>query len=215
MEDILDVYAQEPDPLRPRLCFDERPCLMIGDVTSPIAMKAGKPKKIDYEYIHGQAVVALLAYNMDTGQRHVLISDTKTKMDYATYFKWLLDTHYPNAKGIKLIQDNLNTHTKGSFYKAFPPKEARELVKKIEFHFTPKHGSWLNMAEMEFAALSTQCLSRRISDKETFVKEVKAWEVRRNAKATKINWSFTIDLAQEKFKRHYEIVCKKEDDLCQ
>ena len=173
MEDILDLYAQEPDPLCPRLCFDERPCLMIGDVTSPIAMKAGKPKKIDYEYVHGQAVVALLAYNMDTGQRHVVISDTKTKMDYATYFKWLLDTHYPNVKSIKLIQDNLN------------------------------------MAEMEFAALSTQCLSRRIPDKDTFIKEVKAWEVRRNANAIKINWSFTIDLAQEKFNRHYELVCKK------
>jgi hypothetical protein len=206
MEDILDLYAQEADPLNPRLCFDERPCLMIGDVTSPIAMQAGKAKKIDYEYLHGQAVVALLAYNMDTGQRHVVISDTKTKMDYAQFFKWLLATHYPTVQSIKLVQDNLNTHTKGAFYKAFPPQEARELTKKLDFHFTPKHGSWLNMAEIEFAALSTQCLSRRIPNKETFVKEVAAWEKRRNEKATKINWSFTAELAREKLERHYKKV---------
>ena len=203
MEDILDLYAQQADPLRPRICFDERPCLMIGDVISPIPMQAGKPKKIDYEYLHGQAVVALLAYNMDTGQRHVVISDTKKKVDYATFFKWILETHYPHVQSLQLVQDNLNTHTKGAFYKTFPPDEARKLAKRLEFHFTPKHGSWLNMAEIEFSALSIQCLDRRIPNKETFIREVAAWEKKRNEKAVKFNWSFTTDLAQQKLARHY------------
>jgi hypothetical protein len=203
MEDILDLYAQEPDPLRPRICFDERPCLMVGDVISPIAMEKGKPKKIDYEYIRSQAVVALLAYNVDTGQRHTLISDTKNKIDYAQFIKTLLTDIYPDVKCLKLVQDNLNTHTKGAFYKAFAPQEARELTKRLEFHFTPKHGSWLNMAEIEFAALSRQCLNRRLADKDKMISEVKAWQEQRNKKAVKINWSFTTDKAQEKLARHY------------
>jgi transposase len=203
MEDILDVYEQLPDPLRPRLCFDERPCLLVGDVITPLLMKAGKPKRPDYEFIRGEAVVALLAYNMDTGQRHVQISDTKKKVDYAQFMAQLIDTHYVEAQGLIIIQDNLNTHTKGSFYKTFDPATAKKYAKKLEFHFTPKHASWLNMAEIEFSSLSRQCLNRRIKDKELLKKEVAAWEKERNRKAVKINWSFTVQDAQEKLTRHY------------
>lgn len=203
MEDILDVYKQEADPLRPRLCFDERPCLLVGDVITPLPMEAGKAKRTDYEYVHGEAVVALLAYNMDTGQRHVQISDTKKKVDYAQFIAQIIDNQYADAKGFIIIQDNLNTHTKGAFYKTFDPITARKYVKKLEFHFTPKHASWLNMAEIEFSSLSRQCLNRRIKDKELLKKEVAAWEKQRNIKAVKINWSFTVVDAQEKLARHY------------
>lgn len=210
MEDILDLYDQEADPNYPRICYDERPCLLVGDVLTPIPMSKDKPKKQDYEYKRGDAVVLLLAYNMDTGQRHTQICETKTKLDYAAFFKQLLTQHYPLVKGIKLVQDNLNIHTKGAFYKAFPAEEAQKLVKKLEFHFTPKHGSWLNMAEIEFAAVSRQCLNRRIADKQTLAKEVAAWQKDRNEKAIKIHWSFTVDKARDKLAKLYDKILNKE-----
>jgi hypothetical protein len=203
MDDVLDIYARPIDPLRPRLCFDERPCLLIGDVIMPIPMQKGKVKKIDYEYKHGDAVVALLAYNVDTGQRHVEISDTKKKVDYARFMAKIIDNHYSDAEKISLVQDNLNTHTKGAFYKTFDAVTAKSYAQKLEFHFTPKHASWLNMAEMEFSALSRQCLNRRIKDKQMLKKEVAAWEKERNKKAVRINWSFTVQDAYEKLNRHY------------
>jgi hypothetical protein len=203
MEDILEIYAQEADPLRPRICFDEHPCLMVGDIIAPIPMKEGKTKKIDFEYIRTIATVVLLAYNMDTGQRHTLVCDTRTKIDYAHFIKTLLVQHYPEALCLRLVQDNLNTHTKGAFYKAFDPKEALQLTKRLEFHYTPKHGSWLNMAEIEFSALSRQCLNRRLPNTEKLISEVKAWEEQRNSDAVKIHWSFTTDKAQEVLARHY------------
>ena len=203
MEDILDIYAQDIDPERPRLCFDERPCLLIDNVVAPLPMKEGKAKRIDYEYTRTGTAVVLLAYNMDTGQRHTLVSDTKNKIDYANFIAYVLDTHYAQVKGIHLIQDNLNTHTKGSFYKAFDPIKARKYAQKLEFHFTPKHGSWLNMAEIEFSALSRQCLNRRFDAVDTMAKQIKAWEIDRNRKAIKIHWSFTVNNAHEKLARHY------------
>jgi DDE superfamily endonuclease len=203
MENILDVYAQEPDPENPRICFDERPILLVDDCVEPLPMQKGKAKRMDYEYKRGEAVVALLAYNMDTGQRHVQITKTKKKQDYAQFIAWVMDTYYKNTRSIQLIQDNLNTHTKGSFYLNTSPQQARQYTKKLHFHFTPKHGSWLNMAEIEFSALARQCLNRRFDSVNTLVKEVKAWEVERNQKAVKIHWSFTIDKAQEKLARHY------------
>ena len=203
MEDILDIYAQPVDPERPRLCFDERPCLLVDGLVEPLPMEEGKAKRIDYEYKRTGAAVVLLAYNMDTGQRHTLVSDSKTKVDYATFIVHVLDTYYAQAKGIHLIQDNLNTHTKGSFYLAFDPIRAAKYAKKLQFHFTPKHGSWLNIAEIEFSALSRQCLNRRFDSTQTMAQQVKAWNEERNDKATKIHWSFTVMDAQEKLERHY------------
>ena len=203
MEGILDIYAQEVDPEYPRLCFDERPCLLLDGLVEPLPMEEGKPKRIDYEYKRTGSAVVLLAYNMDTGQRHTVVCDTKNKIDYATFIAHVLDTHYSDAKGVHLIQDNLNTHTKGSFYLAFDPVRARKYAKKLQFHFTPKHGSWLNMAEIEFSALSRQCLNRRFDSVETMAQHVEAWKKDRNKKATKIHWSFTVIDAQEKLARHY------------
>ena len=209
MEDILDIYAQPVDPECPRLCFDERPCLLVDGLVEPLPMQEGKAKREDYEYKRTGAAVVLLAYNMDTGQRHAVVSHTKKKMDYATFIASVLDTHYPDAKKVHLIQDNLNTHTKGSFYLAFDPKRAKQYAKKLQFHFTPKHGSWLNMAEIEFSALSRQCLNRRFDSIETMAKQVEAWRIDRNKKATKIHWSFTVIDAQEKLARHYYQVFDK------
>jgi transposase len=203
MEDILEVYAQEADPENPRICFDERPILLIDNCIEPLPMKEGKAQRIDYEYKRGEAVVALLAYNIDTGQRHVAITKTKKKQDYAQFVAHVIDTYYKEAKSIHLIQDNLNTHTKGSFYLNMPPQQARQFAKKLQFHFTPKHGSWLNMAEIEFSALSRQCLNRRFNSVQRLIKQVKAWEKQRNEKAIKIHWSFTVDIAQQKLARHY------------
>ncbi len=203
MEDVLSLYAQGVDRARPRLCFDERPCLMVGNVVAPLPMRPGQPQRPDYEYKRLEPAVVLLAYNMDTGQRHAAISSTKTKLDYAQFMARIIEEHYPGAETIRLVQDNLGTHTKGSFYKAFPPHKAREFAQKLEFHFTPKHASWLNMAEMEFSALSRQCLDRRFESLEQLEKEVLAWEKRRNQDATKIHWSFTTKEARDKLRRHY------------
>lgn len=160
----------------------------------------------DYEYKRLEPAVVLLAYNMDTGQRHSAISSTKTKLDYAQFMARIIEEYYPEAESIRLVQDNLGTHTKGSFYKAFPPQKARQYAQKLEFHFTPKHASWLNMAEIEFSALSRQCLDRRFESLEQLEKEVFEWEKRRNQDATKIHWSFTTTEARNKLKRHYPIL---------
>lgn len=203
MEDVLDIYAQAVDNQCVRLCFDERPILLIDEKVEALPMKEGKPKRIDYEYERKGSAVALLAYNMDSGQRHTLISHSKTKIDYAEFVAQVIEKHYASYSKIHIIQDNLNTHTKGSFYKAFDAQKARALRRKTTFHFTPKHGSWLNMAEIEFSALSRQCLDRRFDSIETLQKQVAAWEKNRNEKAVKIHWSFTVMDAQEKLAKHY------------
>jgi hypothetical protein len=206
MEDILDLYAEPVDEKAPRLCFDERPCLLVDNVIEPLPMQAGQPERIDYEYKRIEPAVLLLAYNMDTGQRHFTLSATRKKVDYAQFIHDVVQEHYPNVPKIRLVQDNLGTHTKGAFYKTFPAEGARQLSKKLEFHFTPKHASWLNMAEIEFSALSRQCLDTRFPNLETLDKEIKAWQRQRNADATKIHWSFTFETAREKLKRHYNKV---------
>lgn len=206
MEDVLSLYEEPIDPARPRLCFDERPCLLVGNVDEPLPIRPGQSERLDYEYKRLEPAVILLAYNMDTGQRHVALSSTKTKVDYARFMANVISTHYADVDTVRLVQDNLGTHTKGSFYKIFPPAEARVLAGKLEFHFTPKHASWLNMAEIEFSALSRQCLNRRFESLEQIEKEVLAWEKTRNQKAIKIHWSFTAKEAREKLNRHYPVI---------
>ncbi|MGV3588946.1 MAG: IS630 family transposase [Adhaeribacter sp.] len=203
MEDVLDLYAQEPTLRKARICFDEMPCQLLGEVVAPLPMKAGKPEKQDYEYTRPGRAVILLAYDIDTGQRYVQVRQQRTKKDYAHFMEWLAKAHYLQVEQIELVQDNLNTHTYGAFYDHLPAEQARALAQKLNFHFTPKHGSWLNMAEIEFSSLARECLDRRIESLESLQQEVLAWSENRNAKATKIHWSFTVNTARLKMVSQY------------
>ena len=202
MEDVLDQYDQTYDPKHPLICFDERPCQLIDDVIVPIPVNPGKPRKRDSEYRRNGVCSILIAFDPFNGKRFIKVLEHRTRVDYALFMKWLLQ-QYPDAESIRLIQDNLNTHTKGSFYKTFLPQEAFELSEKFEFHYTPKKGSWLNMVEIEISALSRQCLNRRIGDIKKMDREVSAWENERNRIKATVHWEFTKEKAREKLQRHY------------
>lgn len=202
MEDVLDLYEQPYDPKCPVICFDERPCQLIGDAIIPIPIKPGSPKKEHYEYIRNGTCCIFLAFEPHEGKRLVCVKESRTKVDYADFMKSLANM-YPEAKVLRLVQDNLNTHTAGSFYEALPPNDAFDLAKRFEYHYTPKKGSWLNMAEIELSALSKQCLDRRIPDMKQLADEVTAWERERNAIGTTVRWRFNKDSARIKLKRHY------------
>jgi hypothetical protein len=202
MEDVLDQYELPYDPKHPLICMDEMPCQLIGDVLVPVIPKPGKPKRIDYEYVRNGTCCVFIAFDPHTSWRMVRVKEHRTKADYADFMKEVAQ-HYPDAEYIRVVQDNLNTHSAGSFYEALPPEEAFELAKKFEFHFTPKKGSWLNMAEIEFSALSRQCLNRRIGDIKTLAKEAGTWEHDRNKIRATVRWQFTKTKAREKFYRHY------------
>lgn len=203
MEEVLDVYAQPVEQGRARLCFDERPCQLLGEVLAPLPPSPGKVAKQDYEYERNGTACVLLAYDLDTHQRYVQVREQRTKKDYAEFMDWLLKTHYPDLEKIDLVQDNLNTHQAGSFYEWLPVERAHEMKNKLVFHYTPKHGSWLNMAEIEFSALAKQCLDRRIPTLEILEQEVLAWAKERNEEKVKINWLFDTPKARTKLKRHY------------
>jgi len=208
MEDILDLYEQPQQPGITRLCFDERPCQLLDHVLTPIPAKPDSTQKEHQEYLRNGVCNVLLAYNIDTGQRHLRVTTTKTKADYADFIQWVVTTHYPTVTKIQLVQDNLLTHSYGAFYENLPLETARQLKKKVEFHFTPKHASWLNMAEMEFSVLSRQCLDRRIASQSALESEALMWEQNRNQKSVKVNWSFTTEKARETLKNRYEEVTK-------
>ncbi len=204
MEDVLEVYQSDPLPGVRRICMDERSCQLTGEVYSPIPMKPGSAKKLDNEYKREGTCAAFLAYDIDSGERFVWLNRTRTKKDYATFMNWISrKKRYQQAEKIIVVQDNLNTHTYGSFYEHLPTERASELRKKFEFHYTPKHGSCLNMAEIEFAVLSRQCLNRRIAGIEEMDKEIQAWQFKRNRNKVKISWSFTVDEARKTMQRHY------------
>ena len=207
MEDVLDLYAQPEQADVIRICYDERPCQLIDHVLTPIPAKRGMSQKEHQEYLRNGVCNVLLAYNMDTGQRHIKVTDAKTKVDYANFMNWLGNDLYPNQQ-IKLVQDNYGSHSYGAFYENLPFEDARNLKNQIEFHFTPKHGSWLNMAEIEFSSLSRQCLNRRIASKAILESEVLIWRDKRNLNATKVNWSFTTEKAREKLKNRYDEITK-------
>jgi hypothetical protein len=202
MEDVLDLYEHPYDPKNPVICFDERPCQLIGDSFIPIPIKPGSPKKEHYEYVRNGTCCIFMAFEPRAGKRVTCVREHRTKVDYAIFMKELAKL-YPNAESILLVQDNLNTHTAGSFYKALTPDEAFELGKRFEFHFTPKKGSWLNMAEIELSALSKQCLDRRIGNMEKLADEVRAWEKERNAVGATVRWRFNKNDARVKLQRHY------------
>lgn len=203
MEDVLDLYAEPEDPHRPRVCFDERPCQLISHVRKPIPAKPGQPPRYDYEYKREGTCNLFMFGRPHTGWRHVKATKRRTKQDFAHCMKDLVDVHFPQAQRIRVVLDNLNTHTLASLYETFEPPEARRIARKLEFHFTPKHGSWLNMAEIELAALSRQCLNRRIPDLVTMQSEIAAWQDHRNAAQVTIDWRFTTDDARHKLKRLY------------
>ena len=190
MEDVLDLYEQPYDPKHPVICFDERPCQLIGDAIIPIPIKPGSPKKEHYEYIRNGTCCVFLAFEPLAGKRLICVKERRTMVDYADFMRLLAD-QYPEAETILLVQDNLNTHTAGSFYNALPPDDAFQLGRRFEYHYTPKKGSWLNMAEIELSALSKQCLDRRIADMKRLIDEVSAWEQERNAIRATVRWRFS------------------------
>ena len=202
MEDVLDIYEQPYDPKHPVLCFDERPCQLIGDAIVPIPIKPGSPKKEHYEYVRNGTCCIFMAFEPHKGKRFVRVKERRTMVDYADFMK-MLANQYPEAEAIRLVQDNLNTHTAGSFYEALPPEEAFTLAKRFEYHYTPKKGSWLNMAEIELSALSKQCLDRRIADMKKLSDEVGSWERDRNEIGVTVRWRFNKDKARVKLQRHY------------
>jgi hypothetical protein len=205
MEEILDLYEEAYDPKHPTLCMDERSCQLINDVLVPIPMKSGKSKKVDYEYERKGTCCVFIVCEPLTGWRYIEVRKRRTKVDYAQFME-KVSGMFPAAEVMRLVQDNLNTHTYGSFYENFDAEKARSLKKLFEFHYTPKHASWLNMAEIDLSALSRQCLDRRMGDVEVLEREVKAWERERNEKKIMIQWRFTTNHAREKLKRHYEAV---------
>lgn len=202
MENVLTLYEQPHDPRHPMVCFDERPCQLIGDVLVPVPMKPGSPKKEHYEYVRNGTCCVLVAIDPHEGKRLLRVMEHRTRVDYAHFMKELVQ-QYPDAESIRLVQDNLNTHTPASFYNAFAPEEAFDLAKMFEYYYTPKKGSWLNMAEIELSALSKQCLDRRIGDIDTLTKETSMWAQERNVKKATIKWKFTKNDARSKLNRHY------------
>ena len=206
MEDVLVVYNRPVDVKRARLCFDERPCQLLDDVIVGLRIKPGKAAKEDNEYIRQGTAVVLLAYDLDTGQRYTQVRKQRTKADYAEFIQQIVSTYYADIEYIDLVQDNLNTHKYGSFYEHLPLSEARVLSRKLVFHFTPKHGSWLNTAEIEFSALARQCLARRIGSLDELGRQVNLWTAERNERAVRIHWSFTVATAEDKLKSWYQKV---------
>jgi uncharacterized small protein (DUF1192 family) len=203
MEDVLEVYQRPHDPEVPVVCLDEASKQLITETRAPIPTKPGHPARHDYEYERNGTANLFMMFAPLEGWRHVEVTDRHTAVDYARILKQLSDKHFPDSKKIALIQDNLNTHKPASLYEAFPAPEARRLVERFEWHYTPKHGSWLDLAESELSVLSGQCLDRRIADKHILVEEVAAWEASRNNNNNKADWQFTTANARVKLKRLY------------
>jgi len=208
MEDVLHQLSVPYDPLCPLIYFDERPCFLIEERGVIIPMSPGKAKRYHYEYKKNGSCCVFLAFEPHTGFRYVEVRDRRTCVDYAQFMQNLIDLHYPQVEHIRLVQDNLNTHTPGSFYEVLPAQQAFAVAQRFELHYTPKKGSWLNMAEIEFAALSKQCLDRRIADVDTLRTEVVAWADTRNLQRKTVNWTFSQSQARIKLQRHYSNVYK-------
>lgn len=203
MENILHLYALPYDAKRPLLCFDERPCQLIEDVLVPMPMEPGKTKREGYEYRRNGVCTVFVAFEPLTGRRFVQVRQRRTKKDYAEFMRELSEHHYPSADKIALVQDNLNTHTPGSYYEAFSPEEAFALAQRFEMHYTPTKASWLNMVEIELSILSKQCLDRRIGDIEILEREARAWARQRNEQRATVQWEFTQVKARDRFQRFY------------
>ncbi len=206
MEDVLDAYQRPEDPARPLVCLDETSRQLLGDTRDPLPPAPGRPARRDPEYARGGVANLFLVTAPLRGWRQVRVSRQRTRLDFAPCVKELVDAHFPEAERIVLVMDQLNTHSPASLYEAFPPPEAKRLADKLEIHYTPKHGSWLNMAEIELGALQRQCLARRLGDRRTMEREVAAWVAARNAAAAAIDWRFTTHDARIKLKRLYPAI---------
>lgn len=203
MEDVLQLYAEVPDSRRPVVCFDETPRQLIGEERVPIRAEPGKPRRVDYEYVRNGTANVFMFIDVNRPWRRAKVTDQRTCIDFAECMRDLVDVHYPGAERIRVVLDNLSAHSAGALYQRFAPEEARRILNRLEFHFTPKHASWLNMVEIEIGVMVQQCLDRRIPDKDTLVAEVARWERRRNAEGAKIKWLFTVDRARQKLGRAY------------
>jgi transposase len=203
MEDVLDLYAEAPDPKRPVICFDESPIQLIGEVRRPIPPEPGRLERYDCEYRRNGTANLFVFLDANRPWRKVKVTERRTAIDFAVCMRELADIHYPKAERIRVVLDNLSTHSVGALYQAFPAEEARRLLRRIEFHYTPKHASWLNMVEIEIGVLASQCLDRRIESYQLLIGEVAAWEKKRNSARARINWSFTTEKARTKMGRAY------------
>jgi len=203
MEDVLDLYQEPYDPNKPTVCFDEMPFQILGDINEPIPMKPGRVKRVDYEYERKGTCNFFVFLEPHTQFRKIKITDHRKNYDFAKCMEELVYQMYPKAEKIRVVLDNLSTHSPAALYQTFPPEKAKEMTRKLEFHYTPVHGSWLNMAEIEFSVLTRQCLKRRFPDLEKLKKEVDAWNIDRNNKRIQINWCFSTNDARIKFERLY------------
>lgn len=206
MEDVLEVYARPYDPQRPVVCVDEGGKQLIGDVRPPLPVRSGKPARHDSEYVRGGVVNLFMAFEPLAGRRHVDVTERKTSVDFARLLRKISDERYPDVERLVLVCDNLSTHTPAALYEAFAPEEARRLAARFEWHYTPKHGSWLDVAEMELSVLARQCLDRRIPDASTLRREVQSWEQARNAATVKVDWQFTTADARIKLRQLYPTI---------
>ncbi len=202
----MDVYQRPYNPLYPVVCLDETSRQLIEETRVPIAVKPGEPKKVDYEYRRNGVVDLFMIFEPLAGQRHVMITDSRKRTDFANCIEMIEDEYYPNCEKIVLVMDNLNTHSIASLYTAFPPEKARRLAEKLEIHYTPKHASWLDMAEIEIGIMSRQCLSDYLANKDKIEAEVLAWCKKRNSNNSKVDWQFTTSDARIKLKRLYPII---------
>jgi hypothetical protein len=206
MEDVLDVYHRPHDPERPLVCLDEASKQLVGETVQPVPPEPGQPERFDYEYVrNGTANLFMLSEPL-AGWRHVAVTDRRTAKDFAEVVRWLAEDIHPTAEKIVLVMDNLNTHKLASLYEAFPPDQARRIAERIEVHHTPKHGSWLNVAEIELSVLSRQCLDRRIGSVAELVNEVDAWQSERNDREVGVQWRFTTADARIKLRRLYPAI---------
>lgn len=203
MYDILDLYAESYDPKRPVIGIDEKPKQLIEDGRKPIPMGPGRPERYDYEYARKGSANIFLAVEFKAGRRIPRVTSRRTKKDFAKYLKHLVDRAYPDAGMLRVVVDNLNTHNATAFYETYDAEEAERILNKIEFHYTPKHASWLNAAEIEIGVMDAECTGRRIGDKDRLSREVRAWATRRNKQKKKIEWRFTREKADEKLSKHY------------
>jgi hypothetical protein len=203
MERVLDLYEEPYDPKRPVVCFDERPCQLIGDVRDPLPMKPGQLERFDSEYERGGVCWVFMSFELLTGWRELAVNERRRKEEFARWMRRLAEEHYPRAEKIRVVLDNLSTHTGAAFYENFSAEVARKLARRIEFVYTPVHGSWLNMVEVEISVLVRQCLKRRLPDEETLAREAKAWCEERNRVGTSVHWRFTKEDARVKLRSLY------------
>jgi hypothetical protein len=211
MEEVLEVYKRPYDPRRPQVCLDETSKQLVSEIRVPLPAEPGQVERYDYEYERQGVCSLFMCFEPLTGWRHVTVSTRRTKQDWAHVLRELVDVQFPDAEHIILVMDNLNTHDFSSLYETFEPQEARRLREKLEIHYTPKHGSWLNMAEIELAVLSGQCLDRRIGQEVELRQEVAAWEAERNDQQVRVNWRFTTQDARIKLKHLYPVLEKASD----